>query len=632
MTFKQGFYEFRQLMSLMKPHRKWYFAGLIGNSLTNASITILLSFVVHYLLNFAVSGEEQELYRAIYLVTGTFIVLSLVSPLCSYMYMKCVRLAIAEVRRRLFGHIVNLSYAQVEKRHSGDLVSRMSNDVQTLEQAYTDHIRSIILEVSLFIGSLTIMLALDWRFGVAAIILGLASAWINAFFAKRMRHTSEELQGRLSTFTERLSDLLTGLQVVKLFGLRNKVGGLCNTASEQVSRTSIRQGRQMGLQDMCNFLVEFLALGGVLVAGLILVSQNQMQLGVLGQIVQLQTGISTVFLQLGAAVSLLQNSLAGLARIREVLDEPLEKEKFPAALLGQQHPEKREAEAVDRLSAEGLMETIRPVRQSDDSRAAPRIAVEDPSLEGGPAALELQDISFAYQPDRPALRRLSLTVPEGKVTALVGPSGSGKSTVMKLVLGFYPPDEGELRIRERSAGVCRLDEVRDWIAYVPQEATLFHGTIADNIRFGSPDASDEQVEAAAKLAYASGFIAELPEGYHTLVGERGANLSGGQRQRIAIARAMLKNAPILLLDEATSALDAEAEYEVQQGLSALMKGRTTLVIAHRLSTIEQADRICVLAEGELKEQGTHEQLLAMGGHYAEMYDIQSRKQPQEQSA
>ncbi len=621
MTFKQGFYEFKQLMSLMKPHRKWYFTGLVGNSLTNASITILLSFVVHYLLNFAVNGDVQELYRAVYLVSGTFLALSLISPLCSYMYKRCVKLAIADVRMKLFGHMIKLSYEKAEKHHSGNLVSRMTNDVQTLEQAYTIHIRSIILETSLFLGSLVILMVLDWRFGIMAVVLGLASAWINAHFAKKMRHMSEELQGRMSRFTERLSDLLSGLQMVKLFGLRTKVGGLCNNASEDIKRISIRQGRHMGLQDMCNFVIEFITLGGVLVAGLILVAQKQMELGVLGQIVQLQTGISTVFLELGAAVSLLQNSLAGLARIREILSESKEEEQFPGAKQKEQQT--------------GLI----GLNRADISACEPKefydgVETEnsDHPIEQVPAALELHDITFGYQPDRPTLRRLNLVVPEGQVTAIVGPSGGGKSTVMKLLLGFYPPDEGVLRIRGRMAEEFRLDEVRNLMAYVPQEATLFHGTVADNIRFGSPDATDEEIKAAAKTAYASGFIAELPEGYDTIVGERGANLSGGQRQRIAIARALLKNAPILLLDEATSALDAESEYEVQQGLNELMKDRTTLVIAHRLSTIERADTICVLADGELKEQGTHEQLLAEGGHYAELYELQFRKHFEEQTA
>jgi ATP-binding cassette subfamily B protein len=620
-TFKQGFYEFKQLMSLMKPHRKWYFTGLVGNSLTNASITILLSFVVHYLLNFAVNGDVQELYRAVYLVSGTFLALSLISPLCSYMYKRCVKLAIADVRMKLFGHIVKLSYEKAEKHHSGDLVSRMTNDVQALEQAYTVHIRSIILEISLFLGSLVILMALDWRFGIMAVLLGLASAWINAHFAKKMRKTSEELQGRMSRFTERLSDLLSGLQTVKLFGLRTKVGGLCNDASEDINRISIRQGRHMGLQDMCNFVIEFITLGGVLVAGLILVSQKQMELGVLGQIVQLQTGISTVFLELGAAVTLLQNSLAGLARIREILDESKEEEQFPAA---------KKKGPLTRLSDPET--AALSARESGEFYGDVETLGSDHAIEQTPAALELHDITFGYQPDHPTLQRLNLVVPEGQVTALVGPSGGGKSTVMKLLLGFYPPDEGVLRVRGRLAEEFPLDEVRDLMAYVPQEATLFHGTVADNIRFGSPTATDEEVEAAAKTAYARGFIAELPEGYDTIVGERGANLSGGQRQRIAIARALLKNAPILLLDEATSALDAESEYEVQQGLNELMKDRTTLVIAHRLSTIERADTICVLADGELKEQGTHDQLLAEGGHYAELYELQFRKHPEEQTA
>ncbi|GLI08026.1 ABC transporter ATP-binding protein [Paenibacillus tyrfis] len=593
MTFKQGFDDFRHLMSFMRPRSKLYYIGVFGNSLTNASVPILLSFVLRYLLDFVVSRDTAELYRAIYLVCGTFLALSILSPICSYAYHRCVKLTLADIRLQLFAHISRLPFRAAESRHSGDLISRMTNDVQTLERAYTEYMRSIILEITMFVSSIVILLALDWRFAMVAVGLTLLSAWLNAKFAGRMREVSGRLQEQTARFTERLSDLLTGLQVVKLFALKGKVGRLCSEASDAVSETGVKQGRHLGLQDACNFFIEFAALGGMLVIGLLMVSSKQMELGTLGQIVQLQTGISAVFLQLGSAVSLMQNSFASLTRIREILDEHREPERFS------------ETFAVP-----------------DQARMA-----ASPQ-----AALEFSGVSFGYDSSRAVLRRLNLTVEEGRMTALVGPSGGGKSTVMKLLLGFYPPDEGTLTIRGKSAGHYTLAEIRDFMAYVPQESTLFHGTVADNIRFGSPGASMEEVEAAAKAAYAHSFITELPGGYDTVVGERGANLSGGQRQRLAIARALLKNAPILLLDEATSALDAESEHEVQQAVQALMQGRTTLVIAHRLSTVEQADVICVIADGEVKEKGTHEQLLAEGGHYAELYQLQFRADPAGQPA
>lgn len=593
MTFKQGFDDFRHLMSFMKPRSKLYYVGLFGNSLTNASVPILLSFVLRYLLDFVVNRDTAELYRAIYLVCGTFLALSILSPLCSYAYHRCVKLTLADIRLQLFAHIGRLPYRAAEGRHSGDLISRMTNDVQTLERAYTEYMRSIILEITMFVSSIVILLALDWRFALVTFGLTLLSAWLNARFAGKMRTISGRLQEQTARFTERLSDLLTGLQVVKLFALKGKVGRLCSEASDAVSDTGIKQGRHLGLQDACNFFIEFLTLGGMLVIGLLMVSWKQMELGTLGQIVQLQTGISAVFLQLGSAVSLMQNSFASLTRIREILDEPGEPERFPG--------------------------TIAPSDQAPIA-ASPQ------------AALEFNGVSFGYDPSRTVLRRFNLTVEEGRTTALVGPSGGGKSTVMKLLLGFYPPDEGTVTIRGKAAGHYTLAEIRNFMAYVPQESTLFHGTVADNIRFGSPEASMEEVEAAAKAAYAHSFITELPGGYDTVVGERGVNLSGGQRQRLAIARALLKNAPILLLDEATSALDAESEHEVQQAVQALMEGRTTLVIAHRLSTVEQADVICVIAEGEVKEKGTHQQLLAEGGHYAELYHLQFRADPAGQPA
>ncbi|WP_281887485.1 ABC transporter ATP-binding protein [Paenibacillus sp. YYML68] len=600
MPLKQAFDDYRQLMSFMKSRRKSYYIGLFGDSAVNASLTIMFSFVIQFLLNFAVHQDPAELQKAVYLVIGTVLLLSLTSPLCTYMYLRSIKITMGDIRKALYSHIVKLNSRAVESRHSGDLLSRLTNDVQTIEQTYGEHMKSIISQVLAFAGSIVVLFILDWRFAIVLIVLGVLSVLLNTRFAAPMRRISDKLQLQLGELTERLGDLIAGLTVIKMFGLKSIVTKLCTKASDEVSESGVKQGHQSGLLESGNFIIQFLSLGGVLLIGLIFVSRNQMELGILGQMVQLQSGISFMFLQLGAAVTLMQQSFAGVARVQEVLREPVETER----MLEPAHSE--------------------PSKEQGGVALKSSLHVE--------AAIELNRVTFGYTPERLVLKELSLVAREGEVTAIVGPSGGGKSTLLKLLLGFYPVEQGLLSFYGRPASQYTLKEVRDLIAYVPQEATLFHGTIADNIRFGLQNATDEEVQAAAEAAFAHAFIQELPDGYNTLVGESGANLSGGQRQRIAIARALLKNAPILLLDEATSALDAEAEYAVKQALDKLMVGRTTLVIAHRLSTIEQAHSICVIADGQLQEQGTHEQLLAQGGLYAELYQLQFRASPMEESA
>jgi ABC-type multidrug transport system fused ATPase/permease subunit len=248
---------------------------------------------------------------------------------------------------------------------------------------------------------------------------------------------------------------------------------------------------------------------------------------------------------------------------------------------------------------------------------------------GAGTMIEIRDLGFCYEgegPDStagtPNLRDIDLSVARGEVAALVGPSGAGKSTILKLLMGFYPLQQGSVLVDGQPIGHGSLVQLRDKMAYVPQDAYLFAGTIAENIRYGRPDVSEDEIVAAARAANAHDFIVAQPDGYQTMVGERGAKLSGGQRQRIAIARALLKDAPILLLDEATSALDSESEQLVQEALDALMAGRTTIAVAHRLSTIERADTIHVLDEGRIVERGRHGELRARGGLYTRLYELQ----------
>jgi ATP-binding cassette, subfamily B, bacterial len=248
---------------------------------------------------------------------------------------------------------------------------------------------------------------------------------------------------------------------------------------------------------------------------------------------------------------------------------------------------------------------------------APTLSPTPPS-----SVLAFQDVHFSYDDDRATLQGITLDVQEGAVAAVVGPSGSGKSTLFRLLMGYYPVESGSVSLLDKPLHAYTLRELRDLFAFVPQDAYLYTGTVRENIRYGRPDASEAEITAAATAAYAHQFIQELPDGYQTLVGERGARLSGGQRQRIAIARALLKQSPFLLLDEATSALDSESETLVQQALETLMQGRTTLVIAHRLSTIENADIIYVVDDGQVVERGRHQALIGQEGLYHHLYDLQ----------
>jgi len=323
---------------------------------------------------------------------------------------------------------------------------------------------------------------------------------------------------------------------------------------------------------------------GIIAIGGWMAVQGQLSWGALIATIQMASGITWMFFEMGSFVTRLQASLAGADRIFEILDMPLE--------------------------------------QWGEGKAGATGHGPQKVQKGHVTAIEFCDVRFSYNRDNRVLNGFNLAIHQDQVVALVGSSGSGKSTLLKLLLGFYDTDGGEITVFGKSIREYTLEQLRRLIAYVPQDNYLFSGTIRENIAYGKEGASHQEIEEAAKGAFAHDFIMDLPAGYDTQVGERGAHLSGGQRQRIAIARAFLKNSPILLLDEATSSLDSESEQQVQKALERLMKGRTTLVVAHRLSTVQNADIILVLEDGSICEQGDHESLMTLGGSYAKLYGMQ----------
>lgn len=366
---------------------------------------------------------------------------------------------------------------------------------------------------------------------------------------------TRRLQQKAAELTRVLTDMFSGFQTVKSLNLKKILVNKAEAENSAVANESVKKAGVEALLDGTNFLLEWINFGGCVVIGSFMVLRGETTFGTLIAVIELLNGVGTMFQQLGGYVVRLQASLVGAERVFELMDQEKEPDRYELSRLD------------DNLKQSG--------------------------------EIVFDQVSYTYENGTKALNNISLCIKKGAAAALVGASGSGKSTIMKILLGFYRPDEGGLSISGKDFQEYSLDQIRSMMAYVPQDSYLFNASIRENIRYGKPDATDEEIEEAAKLAFAHDFILQQPDGYDTLVGERGQSLSGGQKQRIAIARAFLKNAPILLLDEATSSLDSKSEDLVQQALGKLMEGRTTITIAHRLSTVESADVVFEMDQGSL---------------------------------
>ena len=567
---------------------RWTLPYTFSVLLHAVNISVCFNLVLAYLmkgaLDAALSGDIAFLIHAAFLAGGTFFGGTPLLMLTSYIGTRSLQKMLTQVRIRLFQHTIQLPVSQLSQQHSGDRISRFTNDLGTLESLFNNALTSLAMGLVIGTVGTVMILSLDWRLGLGSVILGLLTTLNSAAFTKPIRRRADRIQTSLGALTERASDLIQSLPVTKMFQLESIVHGYYKKTNAELVQAELEQAHLDALHQTILSLLGWLRNIGTLVVGLLLISDGQLELGALWAIIHLQGNTSFMFSNFGQFLTRIQTSLAGAARIFEVLDSPVEVE-------------------------------------------LPALSDAAPSLESS-ASVRIEKLSFTYNgagaEEGHVLENIDLTVQQGQIAALVGPSGGGKSTLLRLLMGFYPIDQGTIVLGNSSLEKIPLPDLRGRIAYVPQNAYLFDDTIMENIRYGKLKAADQEIFEAARRAQAHEFILEQPEGYATRVGERGAKLSGGQRQRIAIARAMLKDAPILLLDEATSALDSESELLVQQALNRLMKGRTTLVVAHRLSTIESADIIYVLEKGAVVEQGTHKELLKRNGLYTRLYQLQFR--------
>ena len=485
-----------------------------------------------------------------------------------------------DLRQMLYDRLLRLPPAFYEQRQTGDLMSRTVADVSLVQDLVSVQLADVgVAGVTIVLG-LTAMAVADWQLTLFAVALVPLIGWIIARAGNRMRRITREMQRRLARLNHRLYERLASIRIVQSFAREQFESDAFRRINADTVEANLQAARIAAL--MTPF-IEFIGVaamtGGILFAGWKVITHD-LSVAFTIAIFYLIQQVGLQFSKLGRLNLSLQRAAAAGQRVFEILDS-----------------ESEIADAPD--------------------------AVPLPHVEG---RVEFDQVTFRYASGEPVLRDVTLSVRPGEVIALVGPSGAGKTSLVSLITRFYDPTDGAIRVDGRDVRSVTLASLRGQIGIVPQETILFGGTVHENILYGRPEATRDEVMQAARAANADDFISALPQGYETEVGERAVKLSGGQRQRLAIARALLKDPRILILDEATSSLDTASEVLVQEALDRLMKGRTTFVIAHRLSTVRNADRILVLSDGRIVEQGSHDQLLARGGLYKRLYDMQFRLQ------
>lgn len=597
--------EFRRVLRLTLPYKAVgavVVTSIIVATVVEAGVFPLLAGLIFGVLfpSSATTGQIPELLRSLpvmsamraaagagalrwlLLLCGAILVAYVIRSVAvfgsSYLSQYMAQRVMYSLRQRLYSRLLRLSLAFHDRQTVGDLLSRMSLDVQLIQNMISTQLVEAAATVVTFIVGIGLMLAISWQLTLLALVVVPLTGYTISRAGSRMRSAQTNIQQRLSNLASRVQERLQSVRIIQSFAREEYEEERFADLNLRNVEANLRSARIVALLGP---LVEFLGVvgmvGGIAFAGW-QVTRGLLSADDLATYLIVVQRVGQRFSKLGNIHLSIQQAIAAAHRIFEIID---------------QEP---------------------TVRDAPDAVALPRVR-------GG---VRFRSVSFTYPIGGEVLRGLDLEAEPGEVVALVGPSGAGKSTLVNLLPRFYDPTAGAVEIDGWNLRRVTVRSLRDQVAIVPQETILFSGSVYDNIRYGRLEATAEEVYAAARAANAEQFIQALPQGYESDVGERGLRLSGGQRQRIAIARALLKNPAILVLDEATSSLDTESEALVQEALDRLMRGRTTFVIAHRLSTVRNADRILVLADGHIIEHGSHHELLARGGLYRKLYEMQFR--------
>ncbi len=567
---------YKRLLLYIKPYLKRLGLAIICIILA-AAANLYLPWIIKDMIDKVLMDKDMMMLNLIAVgIVVVFLFRGIFYYGQSYLVSYIGEKVIIDVREAMFRKFQRMPMAYFDKHQTGETMSFITNDVAAIQSALVTNLIEMVTEGSILIGSIVMMIMLDWKLSLLTLVVIPLVGQAMKIFGRKLKRNGTLIQERMADITSLLQESISSIRVVKSFVREGyEIERFCkqNELNFQAAMQNVR------LTSLLTPTVEFLAALSVTFIvwfGGYEVVNGVMTAGSLVAFLTYAVNLANPVKRLSRVYGSLQRAMAAVDRVFMVLDLP---------------------------------ETV---KDKPD-------AIVLPKTEGH---VECRDVSFEYKKGVPALEHVTLEAKPGQMIAFVGPSGAGKSTIANLIPRFYDVTDGQILIDGHDIRDVKISSLREQIGIVPQETMLFSTTVRENIRYGRLDATDEEVVEAAKAANADEFIRQLPKGYDTQIGERGLNLSGGQRQRMAIARAILKNPRILILDEATSALDTESEKIVQAALDKLMEGRTSFVIAHRLSTIFDADQIFVIDHGHVKEQGTHEELLALGGLYSYLYSIQ----------
>lgn len=569
---------YRRLLRLAKPHVSKFLLAILCMLAVGATVSSI-AFLVKPVLDEIFLKKNADMLK---LIPVVIIVMYIVKGVCSYgqtILMNFIgQRVVTDLRSELYNHIQKQSLSFFTRNPTGMLMSRITNDVNFIQRAVSDAITSFLKDSFTLIGLIFVIFYRDWKLAIIAMFVFPLTIYPIAMFGRRMRKIATKRQVTMGSLTSLLQEAISGARIVKAFGMENHEGEKFSRENERLFKLFMKA---VSVRAISSPFMEFL--GGLGIAAIIFYGGYQ--------VIQ---GVSTpgTFFSFLTALIMLYEPVKRLTNVNNVIQQGI----------------------AASVRVFDIIDITPEIKNRENAVKLPRISRK----------IEIRNVTFSYD-EEPVLKDINLAINVGEVVAFVGMSGGGKTTLVNLIPRFYDVTEGEILIDGHDIRDVTIESLREQMGIVTQQTILFNDTIRNNIAYGDITKADNDIINAAKMANAHHFIVNLPGGYDTVIGEQGTRLSGGERQRLSIARALLKDAPILILDEATSSLDTESEMEVQEALENLMEGRTTFVIAHRLSTISRADRIIVMVNGKIVEEGPHDFLLDKKGEYFRLCSMQFRE-------